>query len=154
MPLEKRFVADIMLGKLAKWLRTLGFDTCCRRLDQQQLIIDYREQGYLLITRNQRWCGQSAVICLKANDPAEQLRELIAAVPIAPAEVHLLQRCLLCNACLQVRPREDVAGQVPDYVFETQTVFHQCPKCLKLYWSGSHPQRMAQWLQSALGWTL
>ena len=154
MVAEKRFVADIMLGKLAKWLRTLGFDTHYERLDRQRQIDTYRERGFLLLTRNQRWCGQAAVMCLEANDPTEQLLELVGAVPIEPHEIRLLERCLLCNTGLQEVPRDQVIGLVPDYVFENQTVFHQCPKCLKLYWSGSHPRRMVQWLQSTLGWTL
>jgi uncharacterized protein len=151
---EKRFVADIMLGKLARWLRTLGFDTHYTRLDRQQQIDAYRERGFLLLTRNQRWCGQAAVICLAANDPAGQLQELVGAAPIGPHEVRLLERCLLCNTCLLEVPGDQVIGRVPDYVCETQTVFRECPKCAKLYWSGSHPPRMVQWLHSTLGWTL
>jgi uncharacterized protein len=154
MALEKRFVADSMLGRLAKWLRALGFDTLCVRLQDQQQVSSYLALGYLLCTRHRRWCGQSGIYCVEANDPVEQLRELVAAIPIKQPEIHLLQRCIRCNSRLERVHPDQIVGHVPDYVFETHTVFNRCPACLRFYWPGSHPQRMAQWFQSALGWSL
>jgi uncharacterized protein len=154
MTLEKRFVADSMLGKLAKWLRVLGFDTLCVRLQDQQQVSNYRALGYLLCTRHRRWNGQARVLCLEASDPVEQLREVVAAVPIELSEIRLLQRCIRCNSRLEPMQHDQAMGRVPDYVFATHTVFYRCPACLRFYWPGSHPQRMAQWLRSALGWSL
>ena len=151
---EKHFVVDSMLGKLAKWLRILGFDTRCERLEAREQIERYRQQGFLLVTRNRRWSGEYRVICLTANDPADQLREVVSAVPVTQQEVHLLRRCVRCNDELREVERQDAFGQVPDYVFETHPSFHQCPSCRKIYWPGSHPQRMMQRLERELGWTL
>ena len=153
-PAEKHFVVDTMLGKLAKWLRILGFDTRCERLDAREQIERYRKQGFLLITRNRRWSGEDRLICLTANDPVGQLREVVSRAPVTPQEVRLLQRCVLCNDELREVARQEAFGQVPDYVFETHASFHQCPKCRKIYWPGSHPLRMMQRLERELGWSI
>jgi uncharacterized protein len=154
MPVEKRFVADSMLGKLAKWLRVLGFDTLYANLQHQEQLDAYRDQGYLLLTRHRRWCGQPGVLCLAANDPVEQLREVVAAVPIERPDLRRLKRCLRCNTLLEQAERRLVVGHVPDYVLVTSKMFYRCPECRRFYWPGSHPQRMAQWIHSALGWSL
>jgi uncharacterized protein len=151
---EKRFVVDSMLGKLAKWLRILGFDTHFERLHSPEQIETYRTQGFLLITRNRRWSGQTQIFCLTANDSLEQLREIIALVPVTPKEICLLQRCVRCNELLQETAREQAFGQVPDYIFETHVSFCRCPKCRRLFWQGSHPQRIIERLHQKLGWTM
>jgi uncharacterized protein len=151
---EKQFVVDIMLGKLAKWLRILGFDTRYERLAAQEPIERYRQQGFFLITRNRRWSGQARVFCLTANDPLEQLREVVSLVPVKQQEVRLLQRCVRCNEQLRETTSEDAFGQVPDYVFETHPSFHLCPRCNRVYWRGSHPQRMIRRLERELGWVI
>ena len=149
---EKRFVVDSMLGKMAKWLRILGFDTLYERLDRQQKIDDFRHRGFILITRAQRWCGQPKVFCPTANDPMEQLREVVSAIPIVPKEVRPLQRCIRCNQLLESISRDQALDFVPDYVFETNSVFYRCEGCQKVYWQGSHPRRMMERLQHILGW--
>ncbi len=50
--------------------------------------------------------------------------------------------------------REEAFGKVPEYVFETQTSFQRCPQCRKIYWAGSHPERMRQQLERELGWEM
>ena len=151
---EKHFVVDGMLGKLAKWLRILGFDTRCERLDTREQVEIYQKQGLLLITRNRRWSGQPRMFCLTANNPAEQLREVVSLAAVRPQEVRLLERCVRCNQRLLKTASEDAFGRVPDYVFETHPSFHRCPNCERIYWRGSHPKRMVQRLEQTLGWTI
>jgi uncharacterized protein with PIN domain len=151
---EKRFIVDSMLGKVAKWLRILGFDARYERLTHQKQLDEYREEGFLMITRNQRWCGQPHVICLWANDPMEQLHQVVSQVPISCQEVRPFRRCILCNQPLDLLSRDQTFDLVPDYVFETNTLFYQCSNCQKIYWSGTHPKRMRKRLQEVLGWSL
>jgi uncharacterized protein len=151
---EKHFVVDSMLGKLAKWLRILGFDTRNERLEAQEQIERYRQQGFFLITRNRRWSGQARVFCPATNDPVEQLREVVSLAAVTPQEVRLLERCVRCNEQLRETASEDAFGRVPDYVFETHPSFHRCPRCERIYWRGSHPQRMIQRLERELGWVV
>ena len=151
---EKHFVVDSMLGKLAKWLRVLGFDTRCERLEAREQIETYRKQGFLLITHNRKWSRQSEVFCLTANNPVEQLREVVSLAAVTQHEVRLLERCLRCNERLLETRSGDAFGLVPDYVFETHPSFHRCPSCERIYWRGSHPKRMVQRLEQTLGWTI
>lgn len=148
----KRFVADSMLGKLAKWLRILGFDTRCELFRSHEQLEVYSSQGYLLLTRRENLSGKAHVFFLKANDPSEQLREVVARASITQPEVRLLQRCVFCNDRLIQTGREEVFGKVPDYVLHTHTIFRQCPACQRIYWPGSHPHRMMQRLERTLGW--
>lgn len=151
---RKRFVVDSMLGKVAKWLRILGFDTLYEPLEQQEQIDAYRREGFLLITRAQRWCGRPEVICPSANDPMEQLREVIDAAAITPDEILPLHRCIRCNRLLEDLSRDRAFARVPDYVFETSTAFFRCANCEKIYWRGSHPKRILERLQQVLGWSV
>lgn len=144
---QKRFIVDVMLGKLAKWLRVLGFDAACVRLSTREQVDAYLRQGYLLITRSQKWRGPPGIFQPTSNDPAEQLREVISGIPIQYHEVHPLRRCILCNERLQRIPHDQVFGEVPDYVFETNTLFQRCPRCRKLYWPGSHQKHMMERLR-------
>ena len=141
-----------MLGKLAKWLRILGFDTRCEPLEGREPVAAYRTRGFFLLTRRAKLCGQAGVFFLKANDPWEQLREVVSLTSITPQEVRLLRRCLLCNDQLREMGREEAFGNVPEYVFETQTSFQRCSQCRKIYWAGSHPERIRQRLERELGW--
>ena len=151
---QRRFVVDTMLGKMAKWLRVLGFDTRYEHLTLRDQLATYREAGFHVVTRNQKWCGHPGVFCINANDPMEQLQELIAQASVTESEIRLFERCILCNERLLQIPREQAFGLVPDYVFETQSAFFQCPSCQRIYWPGSHPGRMLKRLREALGWVL
>ena len=140
-----------MLGKVAKWLRVLGFDAVCERLTDWEQIEAYRRHGYIPITRNQHWRGRAGIFHPTANDPAEQLREVISGIPILLHEVRPLQRCILCNERLQPVSRDCVCGSVPDFIFETNTLFQECPRCHKIYWPGSHQKRMLERLHGLFG---
>ena len=151
---EKRFVVDHMLGRVARWLRLLGFDTRYERLDHPDQLERFRGEGFVVITRNRRWCTQSHVLAPLSNDPMEQLAEIIARVPILPSEIKPFLRCILCNSRLEPLPRDLALGRVPDYVYETNARFSQCPDCHRVYWPGSHPRRMSERLHRLLGWNL
>lgn len=153
MPTEKRFVVDSMFGKLARWLRVLGFDTLCVHLKDREQLDDYARQGYQVITRNSRWASHPATVLVAANDAQAQLRELVAVSAITPAQTRRLSRCLRCNVCLVKVCRQQVAGHIPDYVYENRTSFYQCPQCQQFFWAGSHPSRMDDWLRATLGWS-
>jgi hypothetical protein len=140
-----------MLGKVAKWLRILGYDAHFERLSGRARVVEYGARGFHILTRNRQWRGLAHVICLEANDPPAQLRELAALIPLRIDCNYVLRRCVICNEDLQAASREDARDRVPDYVLETQTRFHRCPRCHKLYWAGSHPRKMLERLRTTLG---
>lgn len=151
---ERRFVVDSMLGKVAKWLRILGFDARYEPLRTREQIEAYGREGWLLITRNHRWCGQSRVLCVTANDPMAQLAEVIDGAAIRYGEARPLHRCIRCNEPLDEIPRDRALGYVPDFVFETNVLFYGCPNCRRVYWPGTHPRRMMEQLHRAVGWSV
>lgn len=151
---EPRFVVDSMLGKVAKWLRVFGFDTRYERLLSREQVDSHRGEGYLVVTRDRRWRGREGVCFLSTNAPTEQLRELILAVPISLRDTRPLRRCLICNRLLDRISREQAFGSVPDYVFETSRVFSRCPECSRVYWRGSHPERMMERIRGQIGWSI
>jgi len=138
---EKHFAVDIMLGKLAKWIRVLGFDARSMRLDESRMD-SLLSRGFIPVTRRQKLRDLRGVLFIRSDHQFEQLKELISLLHIEAAELRPFSRCSLCNAELLQIPREAAFGAVPDYVFETASDFRKCPECAKVYWPGSHRQKM------------
>ncbi|MFQ5912299.1 MAG: Mut7-C RNAse domain-containing protein [Nitrospinota bacterium] len=169
---EVRFVADITVGKAAKWVRILGFDTLFMpRLDEGFLAACLAE-GRILITRDGRLAvkrGMTNALVLTANDPAEQVVDLLRrlrlvgvvseAVRRMEAEgagpdagwPRPLSRCLRCNEPLAEVSRAEVILEVPDFTWATQGRFHRCPVCRRVYWGGTHCERIVAALKALLG---
>jgi len=139
--LRKRFAVDIMLGRLAKWLRVLGFDAGSVPVSRPG-IDSLLAEGLIPVTRTVKFRDVEGVLFIHGNHYLEQLKELIASLSITIDELRPFSRCSLCNAELLQIPREAALGAVPDYVFETAPYFHKCPECAKVYWPGSHRQKM------------
>lgn len=151
---ERRFAVDIMLGKLAKWLRVLGFDARSLFLAGRAAIESLLLEGFIPVTRRERFRDMEGVIFIRSDHHLEQLLEIISLVSLGGEEVRLFSRCILCNVGLARIPGEAVFGAVPDYVFETVSDFRRCPECGRVYWPGSHRRRMIEQLESLTGWSL
>ena len=149
----QRFVADRMLGKLAKWLRVLGYDVVYLKEAAQKEILENLQAGRTLLTRNRRaqpWQGKGRVFLVKDNDPKIQLREVVKGLRLVEADGAIFSRCLNCNRPLDAVRREEVREEVPDYIYQRQKEFHRCIDCGKVYWHGSHAVRMRQQLREIL----
>jgi len=149
-----KFLADRMLGKLAKGLRMLGYDTIYYRgQDPYQLFQLARQEGRVILTRNTKLIpkrSEDRILRVTEDKPLPQLRELIQKGRISPDEENLFSRCLLCNALLNEIPREEAEGKVPDFILYQQKEFSQCPECRRIYWQGSHPKNMQKKLDELL----
>jgi hypothetical protein len=150
----KCFAVDIMLGKLAKWLRALGFDARSIPLQGPARIASAISEGFIPVTRREKLRDIEGVVFIHSDNQLEQLKELISALNIGIEELHPFSRCSLCNAELLQIPRAAAFGVVPDYIFETASDFRKCPECARVYWPGSHRKRMISRLKSATGWDL
>jgi hypothetical protein len=148
---EKRFAVDIMLGKLAKWLRILGFDARAIPLRDHAQISRLISEGFIPITRKEKFKGFEGVVFIHGDRQFEQLRELATTLSITGEALLPFSRCSVCNAQLVQVSREAVAGAVPDFVFETASDFRKCPQCERMYWPGSHRERILERLESELG---
>ena len=141
-----KFLADRMLGKLAKELRMLGYDTVYYRGENAYPLIKLaREEGRVILTRNTKLIPkrpEDRIIRIGEDRPPLQLRELIQKKVISWNEENLFSRCLLCNIPIEEIRREEVEGKVPDFIFYQQKEFFRCPQCLRIYWQGSHQENM------------
>jgi uncharacterized protein with PIN domain len=155
MCLAMRFIADRMLGKLAKGLRMLGYDTVYYRGESTYpLIKKARDEGRIILTRNNKLIPkrpEDRIHRITEDKPSLQLKELIQKKIISLNEQTLFSRCLLCNTLLYEIQREDAEGKVPDFIFFQQKNFFQCPQCLKIYWQGSHLLNMKGKIDEVFG---
>ncbi len=136
-----KFIPTKELGRLAKWLRILGFDTLYFNQDNlSSLIIQALRDGRIILTRNQRLVRPSAVkiVLVKAETIREQIAEILKALNIQAEPEMMFSRCILCNEELVGVEKETIKDKVPEYVFKTQEDFITCPKCKRIYWQGTH----------------
>ena len=140
---EIRFFAEMTLGKLAKWLRILGYDTIYGANITEEKLID-TVGDRILLSRTKRIRNMKTAkecIFITSNDPFEQLREVVLMLGIEEKDIRLFSRCIQCNASIRSIEKNAVRGRVPDYIWETHDAFHTCNHCRRIYWSGSHVQR-------------
>lgn len=148
-PSEPRFVADVNVGKLAKWLRILGYDTVfINPIDDARLVEIGLTDGRIVLTRDTHIrerrpvaSGLVRLVLVQGDRVADQIRFLTAYLGLRHS-VEMLTRCIECNVPLAPVERSDVEGRVPPYVWKTQERYVICPRCGKIYWAGTHWDRM------------
>ena len=148
--MRPRFVADCNVGRLARWLRALGYDASYhRRIADAELVREAAAESRVLLTRDRdltkRRVIQTGVvraILIRDDDVKTQLRQVFT--ELALDLKHSLTRCIECNSELEPRLADNVAGRVPPFVRSTQTRYSECSDCGRIYWAGSHWQRMRQ----------
>lgn len=147
-----KFVVDLPLQGLAKWLRLCGLDASVRSFSSRKEGLPAGVPGTYLLTRQTgyRRLKREDLLVLGSNDPEGQLAELFRRLKLTRRDLAPLTRCGECNDLLVPLPRETALGLVPDHVFHTQAEFFQCPRCRRLYWPGSHPARITAKLQQVL----
>ncbi len=149
-----RFVVDTMLGRLARWLRAMGYDTLYPgAADDRRLLRLSVAEDRILLTRDAklaRLAGTHGCL-IRSERLAGQLREAVERLALAPRDSGWLSRCLECNALLEPREKSTLRGLLPDYIFATQSEFMGCPGCGKVYWAGSHADRMLGRLANLFG---
>ncbi len=148
-----RFVLDAHLGKLAGYLRLLGFDTLYRNdYGDPELARLSAAEARILLSRDRGLLKRSQVThayCVRATDPDRQIREVVAYFDLAGA-AQPFTRCLRCNGALAAVPAEAVAGQVPPAVQARQSDFRRCAGCGQIYWRGSHYDRLSRLVDEVL----
>lgn len=147
------FIADAMLGKLAKWLRILGYDVVYEPFISDDGLIARAIQGHRIILTMDRKLTErkSAKNSLLIRSPyyREQLKQVITAYHVG-YQSGIFTRCLPCNTQLVRIDKEQVKDKVPPYVYSTHDEFDVCPQCNRLYWSGTHRVKMLEMLEEIL----
>jgi uncharacterized protein with PIN domain len=136
-----KFILTKELGRLAKWLRILGFDTLYFNQDNPgSLIVQALRDERIILTRNQHLPQARGVkiIRLGAETIKEQIPQIAKTLNIKLDNQRMFTRCILCNEALIDIEKDKVKDKVPEYVFNTQNDFVRCPKCNRIYWQGTH----------------
>ncbi len=149
MPPEKiacrRFAADAHLGRLARYLRFAGFDTLWENAwEDAELVAIAADQGRIILTRDRDLLMHKAAILgcyVRGKDTLAQLADVAHRYSLDL--LHTASgRCLECNLPLQPTKKDAVTDRVPPRTGAVFDAFWRCDGCDRVYWRGSHWQRM------------
>ena len=152
MPAElpPRFLADRMVGTLAKWLRIIGYDTVyMSEVSPASVKREARRRGRILLTRRTCFLNQRDMppfVFIRADRFRDQLKQVCTDLRLTVSS-SLLRRCSVCNRELETIDRERVQSRVPAYVWRTQSTFFRCRQCQRVYWNATHRERILEELR-------
>jgi uncharacterized protein with PIN domain len=137
-----RFIADCMLGRLAKWLKILGFDVLYFSKAEDKDLIDLsRREDRVLLTRDtgliEKTKKQKNRFFVASDDWREQIIEVLEAFNLWE-DIRPNSRCLACNRALKALPKSSARNLVTPYVLEHAESFALCPGCGRVFWQGTH----------------
>jgi len=142
------------VGKLAKWLRIMGYNArFFEGSSDSQMVAIALAENRVILTRDTQimrrrlvTSGQLKAILIQSDEPERQIRQVIDALKL-DCQFQPFSLCLECNQPLAERSRELVKDLVPPYVFQTQNQYMECPACHRIYWRGTHWQAMTKSLK-------
>jgi len=144
-----KFLVDQMLGTLAKWLRFFGIDTyyATQSIHDDELLHIAKEENRVLVTRDKELILRAKkrdiqVIPVFTRDLDEQLKKVLDQTTVDSTQI--LSRCSLCNTKLEFIDKKEIKDKVPEKVYQTNETFWICPECKKVYWRGSHYDKILQ----------
>lgn len=150
-----RFIADSMLGTLARWLRLLGHDVAYRPdFDDDALVDQAIAESRVLLTRDTRLLQRRRLpttVFIRDDDLAAQLRQVHDEHSLTVEEADFFTRCAECNGLLAEAAKESVRGSAPPHVLASHERFLRCPGCGRVYWAGSHLPNLRAKLRRLLG---
>lgn len=143
-----------MVGKLARWLRTLGLDTAySNRYTDDEIVRIAESEGRVILTRDTGLVARrnrATCVLIESGAYREQIRQVLRTFHIDPKSLDVFSRCIECNVPLSGVERESVSSDVPPYVYRTQERFARCSSCGRIYWHGTHVDEMIQRLRDAI----
>lgn len=147
------FVADCMLGKLARWLRVLGFDVLySSKTGDDELLNLTRREGRTLLTRDTRLFERNKAVpslLIQSQEWDEQVIQVLLAFDLK-GEVRAFSRCLDCNRKVKSISRDKARNLVAPFVLEHSRAFTLCPDCGRVFWTGTHLDDMRSKMDALL----
>lgn len=152
-PSQPIFLCDAMLGSLARWLRFFGYDTVfpAPGPEDDALLARAREEGRWLLTRDRVLASRGPrTVMLRGASLEDQLVEVFSRLGLRPEAGLTNARCSECNGRLEVISRDLAEPAVPPHVLATAPRFHRCVGCGRVYWPGSHSERIVARLKGVV----
>lgn len=147
---EPKFIADVMVGKLARWLRVLGVDVAySNTYEDDEIIRIASAENRVVLTRDTGLAARRSpvrFVLIQSDDYIQQIEQVIREFRLTNFEV--FTRCLECNVVLTPVSKESVFDRVPPYVYLTQERFALCPSCNRVFWHGTHADQMLKRIRS------
>jgi uncharacterized protein with PIN domain len=144
-------VADVHLGRLTKYLRMIGLDVLYKNnfIDDEIVRISLDEKRTIL-TKNRGILKRTEVTrgyCVRGTKVKEQAIEVVKRFDLRN-QIKEFSRCIECNQLLKTVSKEKIINELPEKVARLQNKFYHCPSCKKLFWEGTHYQKMLAFIQS------
>jgi hypothetical protein len=150
---EPRFILDVHLGRLANYLRMLGFDTLYRNdYPDEELAAISGNEGRILLTRDRGLLKRSIVThgyCLRTTNSRQQLAEVLRRFDLFKS-IQPFRRCLRCNGLLEPVDKTAISEYLPPKIRQEYDEFRRCQDCNQVYWKGSHYDRMQEFIERVL----
>jgi uncharacterized protein with PIN domain len=148
---EIRFILDVHLGKLAKYLRLLGFDSLMDKdLDDNGIIERAIREKRVILSRDKLLMRNKLVInghCITSSKPVSQLEEVVQKFDLSHS-MNPFTRCTVCNMVIEPVDKEKIIGLIPPKTRKYYDDFLKCTGCGRIYWKGSHYEKMMKLIKS------
>ena len=144
--MEEKFIADVHLGKLARWLRLLGFDTVYQNFfTNTELVGIAKDERRILLSHNTAFkkLDNVLIFIIESEDPWQQLKQVTGHFQLKD-KLRPFSRCIICNGSLKSVLKEQVENQLEENTAAYFNEFWQCENCKRIYWKGSHYDRMVR----------
>lgn len=149
---ELKFIADDHLGKLARYIRIIGFDCLYfNEIDDKELMEISEREGRIIVTRDwnlYRFVPTQRYLHIKSQRAWDQLKEVCDHFKINPFE-RSFERCIVCNSLLVRVDKERVKSRVPPKSYQWKDEFYECEGCRRVYWAGTHHEAMLKSIRQA-----
>ena len=148
---DPKFIADVHLGKLARYMRIIGFDVLYKNnFDDDEIVKLSLEDKRAILTKDRGLLKRNDVThgyWVRNTEVKEQVIEIIKRFDLKRL-INEFTRCTECNSMLEPIPKNEIIDDLPPKVSKYQKLFSVCPTCKKLYWKGTHHQRMLSFIKS------
>ncbi|MBA7597054.1 hypothetical protein ES703_04049 [subsurface metagenome] len=154
--MRPKFIVDTNVGRLARWLRIMGYDAAfINYIDDWGLVSIGLKEKRVVLTKDTQimmrrvvTSGKLKALLIEGDEVKDQLRQVVRTMKLD--QERKFTRCLECNQPLVSKRKAEVKDLVPPYVFQTQSRYVECPSCHRIYWRGTHWQRMKRELETLM----
>lgn len=150
-----KFICDDNLGKLAKWLRTLGYDTLFfDPIEDGELVKIALKDDRVVLSRDRELSRfklkpGERILHIESERPLEQLKQVVKLFKLKTPKEQIFSRCLICNQVLERVDKEKIKDRLYPYVSQTQDNYMHCPQCDRIFWPATHVERMIKTLSDS-----